>query len=971
MTRSPSGWLSGRLLRGAALLLAVLALPACDDGDDGKAGPAGPAGPPGPGLETDDTLMVGEPAPGMNIEILSLDGATGEGGNFLPGDTITINFMLTKDDGSSWMLSEMDRLRALVSGPTFNYQRVIPETSGPLADSVDNGDGTFSYTFEDPIPDVYVAPYNDTDSFTADDGEMTGMALLDGTYTVGLYGFWSYDVGSDGFREVGDSTFDFLLGAADTVEPREVATLANCNSCHDQIQAHGGQRRNLVICLMCHTAGSEDRNVASAADGTPGASVDFRIMIHKIHNGAHLPSVLGVTTNPDGSRDYEADPQPYELVGFGNNVHDFGHVEFPVWPSLNYPMLRDEGYSGLSDEAQDLEDIMRGGVISCDQCHGDPDGAGPLPEPVNGDLAYKQPTRQACGSCHDDWVFELPYVANGQTMAAQFDDATCTVCHVESGTNLSVRDAHIHPLNDPQYTTGVSFLVDSLVEGGSNDGDGTLDPGETPVATFSLADRDGAPLDASVLSSMNVLIAGPTENMQLTHYASFPFGGLTGSGPWTTALPEALLFEFVGDSTGGPDMFSTSRTPLWDSLGAATTVLVVNDPEGGPPPGTTTLAAAVVPPQNYIDVDDATDFERNGYLVIDEGVVGFEEYLRIQYVDGDRIWFTSPYTSGYAVSPRFEHPAGAEVVFIAEDRVVAVDPTDYTLDEMAGTITEDVEFGGDLPVLVSYTTDFVLPQIYGVPLNGSPDLDETDGVWQGKSLVGGTYRLSIWGYDSVSISKYSESNSYRDASADPALEFLVGDATTLEPWELVSMGENCLACHGELRFHGASRAGFDNCLACHGTAGAEDRPQYVAANAPPTTEVGVNFRQMIHKIHMGEELANASTYEINGFGLFWPNNFSTHTYEHVVFPAEPTGVKACYTCHGEDNEAWLEPGSLSHPSEQVVPGRAWYTSCASCHDSDAAVAHIEVNTAPSGAESCGVCHGPGKGEAVDLMHLVR
>lgn len=969
MTSPDSDTRMGRLLRGAALALAVLALPACDDGSDGKAGKAGPAGPPGPGIETDDTLQVGEMSPGMNIEILSLDGASGEAGAFEPGDTITMHFMLTKDDGSPWMLSEMDRLRALVSGPTFNYQRVIPETSGPLADSIDHGDGSFSFTFEDPLPDTYAAPYNDTDAYGMDDGELTGMPLLDGTYTVGLYGYWDYDVGAEGNRDVGDATFDFLIGSAGAIEPRAVASLANCNSCHDQLQAHGGQRRNLTICLMCHTAGSEDKNVASAAGGTPGASVDFRIMIHKIHNGAHLPSVHGVTTKADGTRDYDATPAAYELVGFGNSVHDFSEVLFPVWPSLAYPTLRDEGYTSLGGDAQDAEDAMRQGIVSCNKCHGDPDGAGPLLAPDNGDLAYLQPTRNACGSCHDDWVFELPYKANGQTMQAQFNDSSCVTCHIETGSNLAVRDAHLHPMLDPVFTHGVVFDVDSVTEGGVNDGDDTLDPGETVMASFTIRDRDGVALDASVIDNMNVVLAGPTQNMQMLLYNGFPVGALSGTGPHVTALPEDLYFEYVGDSMGGNnDVFVTARAPHWDSLGEDTTVFVATLPEGGPTTGISTLAAPVSAPVNYIDVVDATNFERNDYLAIDYGVPGMEEYLKIQFVDGDRLWFTSPYTSGYAVGPRVDHPAGATV---DEVDVAEVDAADYTLDEDTGTITETTEFGANAAVLVSYTTDFVVPDVYGLPLNGSPDLDETDGVWSGKSVVGGTYRLSIWGYDTVSISKFSESNSYRDVSQDSAFEFLVGDATAVEPYELISMADNCYACHDQLLFHGGGRGGFDTCLACHGTAGAEDRPQYVAGNAPDTTEVGVNFRQMIHKIHMGEELTNASSYTILGFGGGYPNNFSAHTYEHLVFPVMPTGVKACYTCHGEDNEAWQEPGNLSHPTEQDVPARAWYATCSSCHDGDAAVAHIEVNTAPSGAESCGVCHAPGKEKAVDLMHLVR
>ncbi len=33
-------------------------------------------------------------------------------------------------------------------------------------------------------------------------------------------------------------------------------------------------------------------------------SVEFKVMIHKIHNGAHLPSVLGVSTDASGNRLY-------------------------------------------------------------------------------------------------------------------------------------------------------------------------------------------------------------------------------------------------------------------------------------------------------------------------------------------------------------------------------------------------------------------------------------------------------------------------------------------------------------------------------------------------------------------------------------------------------------------------------------------------------------------------------------------
>lgn len=959
--------------RVAALALAALFLGACSDGDNGARGPAGPAGPPGPsgggtsGGVTDNQLLPSQPSPGVNVEILDLGGASLEAGVFLPGDTLSITYSLTKDDGSSWDPAEFNRLRALVSGPTFNYQRVIGDSSGPLTESVDNGDGTYTYTFPDPIPDEYLPPLNDGPAFGYDDGDWGGTALVDGTYTVALYGRWEYYVGETRIRDVGNATFDFLVGSAGPIEPRAVSATANCNTCHDVLQAHGGQRRELTLCLMCHTAGGEDEDI-------PGVSIDFRVMIHKIHNGEHLPSVLGVATNADGSRNYAATPVDYEVGG-----HEYSHVAFPTWPSLQYPTLRDEGYSALSSAEKGLEDDIRSGVVACHKCHGDPDGVGPVGAPADGDLAFDQPSRNACGSCHDDIDWDLPYVANSQTMQPQPDNANCKLCHLPSGSGLSVEDAHLHPVWDTDNFSGVVFGITD-VNGGVN-----LEAGDKLLATFTIQTSDGVDIPAGDLNNFNVGVSGPTDNMQALLYTSFPTSALSGGQPYVTYLPEPVRYEYLGASTvslslgGGPgnDVFTTSRTPLWDDLGAATAVYAVD----GYGDGSTTLASAAMSSFQYIDVDDSANFERGEYIVIDEGTAD-EEYHVIQFVDDNRLWFSSLYTSSFSgPSPlgntpasfglRYDHAASAVVDEVTLDALE--EGTDFDVDPVGGEITEVLELGNGVKVLASYTTDFVMPATYGVPFNGGADLDETNGVWTGKSLASGTYRLHFWGYKSVTVNKFGESNSLRDLSMDGAFEFLVGDADSLQPYDLIDLDpvSSCYRCHDELRFHGGGRGGFDTCISCHGVNGAEDRPQYVAANAGATTGVGVNFRQMIHKIHMGAELANKDTYTVNGFGSGYPNNFSAHMYDEVEFPAFPDGVKACHMCHGEDNEAWTEPRSVSHPTEQDVPGRRWFGVCSSCHDSDDQLAHIDVMTAPSGAESCGVCHGPGKEQAVDIAHMLR
>lgn len=954
------------LLASIPSFVSLLALSACE-GQDGATGPAGPPGDPG-GSVTDDELSPSEDSPGVNLAIVALSGGSGAGGAFEPGDTVSVRFTVTKDDASAWPLSELDLGRILLSGPSFNYQRVLPEVSDVIARSTENSDGSYTYTFAAPIPSTYAAPYNDSTSFGVDDGELTGQALLSGTYTIGMYVGWNYTVEGESFRDVDNETYDFALGTVAALEPREVVSDANCTACHDQLQAHGGNRRDVKLCLLCHTSGSEDKNVAGVENGTPGVSVDFKVMIHKIHNAAHLPSVLGVTTNPDGTRKYDATPQPYKMVGYQNSVHDFSEFTFPVWPGLNIAMPRDQGYTALVSGQQALENQMRTtGAVACGKCHGDPDGTGPLAAPAQGDLINTQPTERACGSCHDDIVWGELYTANGQTMPQSADDSNCTLCHAASGDSLAVVDAHTHPLLDPSFNGGLQMQILSLDEGAGGDADGTIDPGEKIQLTLEITDDSGANVAASALASMSVVVAGPTSNQQILLNTSVAVAKLTGAQPYTFAVPGPVLLEHVGTSTGANgESFTTARAPHWAVSGATTSVYL----RTGFGAGNTTLAADAPAYQNFVDVADATGFARDDYVVLDHGVGGSEEYLRVQYVDGTRLWFGSLASTSYQPSLRSAHAAGATVREASLSSAKTVN-TDYTLDAATGTIVELVDFGAN-DVLVSYTSDFVMPARFSNAINDSPDLDETAGDWSGKPIADGTYVVSVWGYRSLTLAAYGETNSYRAVNPAATAEFLVGDASTLESWALIDGAASCYACHDDMYLHGGGRRGFDACIACHGAAGAEDRPPYVAGNAPDTTGTSVSFREMIHKIHMGKELVNASSYEVVGFSSSaWPNNYSVALYEEVGFPAQPSGVKNCALCHGASNETWFAPTDRDHPTDQTLPAREWKLVCGACHDADYALAHIDVQTSLGGLESCATCHGEDDELSVELVHKVR
>ncbi len=158
-----------------------------------------------------------------------------------------------------------------------------------------------------------------------------------------------------------------------------------CNSCHDPLALHGGQRQDVKLCVTCHNPQTSDPDT--------GNTVDMKVMIHKIHMGHNLPSVQAGT--------------PYQIIGFRNSVHDYSEVHFP----------------------QD--------VRNCTTCH-DIDAP-------NADIYYTRPTRASCGSCHDDvnWM-----TGANHDPGPQADDSACANCHIPEGEfefDVSVLGAHVIP----------------------------------------------------------------------------------------------------------------------------------------------------------------------------------------------------------------------------------------------------------------------------------------------------------------------------------------------------------------------------------------------------------------------------------------------------------------------------------------------------------------------------------------------
>ncbi len=554
-------------------------------GPQGPVGDAGPAGPQGPVGPNATTLTRWDDLPGVVLAITGVAGGTGTNGNLRAGDTARVTFTVKRKDGRNVALRELTSSAIYVSGPTTNYQRVIASQSDVKTRSVDNGDGTWTYTFAAAIPTTYLAPLNDSPAFDAGYGELTGQPLLDGTYTVAMQAYQNFTIDGVTYRDTGNATSNFLFGAATTLVKREVVAQANCEQCHTQLRAHGGTRTEVGVCLTCHTAGSEDRNVSTVEGGTPGVSIDFGVMVHRIHNAAHLPSVVGVGVSSGGALDYTVASKPYKMVGYNNSVIDFSNIAFPVMPSAyaaflynqagttyvgaggNGFMPRDTGWSALTPDAKLKSDKLRTGLVACSKCHGVPTHLDGGVAPEQGHTFATAISRKACGSCHDHINFG---VSGGGHPGTQTSDATCASCHGPTETD-GVAKVHLHPYDNPALNTGVNLDLQALTAGSG--AAGNHQAGDPFEVTFSVKNNAGADVPVMSLTRLQIIVVGPTSNRQIILPNSNPYdfafrkatpftGNGTISAPTVAAGAVAQVLAVVMTGATTFDVRGSVSTPL-------------------------------------------------------------------------------------------------------------------------------------------------------------------------------------------------------------------------------------------------------------------------------------------------------------------------------------------------------------------------------------------------------------------------
>ena len=279
------------------------------------------------------------------------------------------------------------------------------------------------------------------------------------THRVGCSG--SRDLTNFGYKTYyASATLDFVPAGGAPKSIHEIVVTAACNSCHYNLNYHGGQNIGADLCVLCHTK--------VTSDPTSGNSLFFPTMVHKIHMGENLPSVKA-----GGS---------LKFYGYGGSVSDFSTVAFP------------------SDNGR------------CETCHDPKYGA------KQATFNLTQPGMASCGACHDDVNFSTGANHKG---IIQTDDSKCATCHIVEGDlpfDASIKGAHINP---SALIVDELYWVPGMIFGNLSVQNGTA--GKAPTITFTLKDKAGNAISLAELAvapgRLAAVLAGPTSDYGYTSFA--------------------------------------------------------------------------------------------------------------------------------------------------------------------------------------------------------------------------------------------------------------------------------------------------------------------------------------------------------------------------------------------------------------------------------------------------------------------
>jgi OmcA/MtrC family decaheme c-type cytochrome len=354
---------------------------------------------------------------------------------------ISVSFLIAYiPKGQAQFASYITRTVAAATGPATATQ--ASGDSGGTTTTVATGE--YIYTYKTVLP----ANYDQT-----------------ATHRVGLYGSRNltvWDLGTD----YADTWYDWVPNGS-TPAPRDVVRTPDCNTCHGSaatvtgsngLAAHGGSRRDVEVCIICHQPQTSDPNT--------GNSLDMKVFIHSIHMGSSLPTV--------------AAGKPYQIIGFQNSVNDFSTVVYPA-------------------------DVRR-----CQTCHNPKNGA------AQTGVWLTTPGALACGGCHNNINFPTGLNHAG---GPQPDDSMCAGCHIPQGElefDASIIGAHVIPDQSKQIAgINIAFVKVTLANG-------TAGMTPTVTFTVRDNSGNGIPMSTFISESgtLSLTMTGPTNGVTMTNFGA-------------------------------------------------------------------------------------------------------------------------------------------------------------------------------------------------------------------------------------------------------------------------------------------------------------------------------------------------------------------------------------------------------------------------------------------------------------------
>jgi OmcA/MtrC family decaheme c-type cytochrome len=661
----------------------------------------------------------------------------------------------------------------------------------------------------------------------------------------------------------GTAHLDFVPDGSAVKDSRSIVETNTCKACHGvEFHGHGGDRLTVENCVVCHAPNTKDAQ--------SGESLDFNVMIHKIHAGGELASIPGpdgkVWDDPSTPANEAGDNGRYAIWGHKNTKHEWGRGEFPA--------------------------VLQ----NCIKCH---QGSG-----ANVDNWKKVPSRVACGSCHDTVNFATGAKHKG---GPQTDDSKCSSCHPPSGAHGGITEAHEWYKKDPRNIP--EFTVDLTVSRPAN---GThFVAGESPVVTVVLKEnakpidhttvvedpdgpegcvKAGCPPKDGKFAVAYLFVHGPRarRNPVLTTTARVVVRS-TGTGPFNLGTAKDLALKI----DGGEDLFTVDVSGGDKVLSGTLTVPVSA--------GKFADKTAATAQEIVTWLNGTSAFKARAIAYLDKGKVA------IRSRNLGKI-FSIQLTSSDVNTAVFGNNTSVEMVggflsgfFPSNNLIMHKDPS-----------KNDPK--------VAWTRDAI-----------TYTLDPVD------DLKPGTYVASVEITDRGRINE----NNYKTPSVAKRT-FQVGTAT-----EELAVAGNCASCHQGPDGRGFvldytrhykifDNAAVDQCGACH-----DYQPRKVTVE----WSGGNPLSKRVHAVHFGSKL----NYPLTTVAYANGDPVKGRNW-NITFPQD---VRNCETCHpaGTTSGSWKKEASR--------------LSCAGCHDSESARAHIRVQTwDPTPAnqwngdevESCKLCH---------------